>query len=243
MFGYHGVLLVPSFETTGLGPETDYLSPSYDVLNKGSFFTRSWASRNKMTRSSILGPASLFYLWRSFSTLGRIRAFEQETRDLDVEIKQMKELKANYDVTSLQELRRNMMGEVDIETLTIEQYLMLTQGNQAPGMVKPNFGMKEKDIEDMTIAEYNEYEAEMKRRSWRNVRPYFPTNHEDTNISTFHHNKRKVLDYLHHSYNSNTNVYYDLPPLLPCFKLVQLPTICRHELLEEDTDCVSEDES
>ncbi|GKA82747.1 hypothetical protein Tco_0789495 [Tanacetum coccineum] len=56
--GYHGVLLVPSFETAGLGPEMDYLSPSYDLLNKGPFFTRSWASRNKMARSSILGPAS-----------------------------------------------------------------------------------------------------------------------------------------------------------------------------------------
>ncbi|GKB91958.1 abscisic acid receptor PYL2-like protein [Tanacetum coccineum] len=58
MFGYHGVLLVPSFETVGLGPETDYLSPSYDLLNKGPFFTRSWASRNKMARSAILGPRS-----------------------------------------------------------------------------------------------------------------------------------------------------------------------------------------
>ncbi|GKB35084.1 hypothetical protein Tco_0880026, partial [Tanacetum coccineum] len=38
--------------------ETDYLSPSYPLLNKGPFFTRLWASRNKMTRSSILGPAS-----------------------------------------------------------------------------------------------------------------------------------------------------------------------------------------
>ncbi|GKD86725.1 hypothetical protein Tco_1357879, partial [Tanacetum coccineum] len=37
----------------------------------------------------------------------RIRAFDQETRDFDVEIKQMKELKANYSVTSPQELRRN----------------------------------------------------------------------------------------------------------------------------------------
>ncbi|GKA06314.1 zinc finger, CCHC-type containing protein [Tanacetum coccineum] len=136
-----------------------------------------------------------------------------------------------------------MIGEFNIETLTIEQYLMLTQGNQAPGMVKPKFGMKEKDIEDMTIAEYMEYEAAMKRQSWRNVRPYFPTNQEDTDISSFHHNKRKVLDYPHHSYDSKTNVYYDLPSLLPCFKPVQLPTICRHELLEDDIDYVSKDES
>ncbi|GKB07106.1 hypothetical protein Tco_0835339 [Tanacetum coccineum] len=45
----------------------------------------------------------------------------------------------------------NMMGEVDIKTLSIEQYLMLTQGNQAPGMVKSKFRMKEKDIEDMIL--------------------------------------------------------------------------------------------
>nr|GEX31719.1 hypothetical protein [Tanacetum cinerariifolium]GEY45110.1 hypothetical protein [Tanacetum cinerariifolium] len=40
-----------------------------------------------------------------------IRAFEQETQDLDVEIKQMNELKANYDVTSPQELRHNQVNE------------------------------------------------------------------------------------------------------------------------------------
>ncbi|GJT23280.1 retrovirus-related pol polyprotein from transposon TNT 1-94 [Tanacetum coccineum] len=65
MYGYHGVLLVPSFVTASRGPETDYLSPSYALLNKGSFFTRSWASRNKMARSSILGPASYGYMIES----------------------------------------------------------------------------------------------------------------------------------------------------------------------------------
>ncbi|GJU85824.1 phospholipase-like protein [Tanacetum coccineum] len=65
--------------------------------------------------------------------------------------------------------QRNMMGEIDIETLTIKQYLMLTQGNQAPVMVKPKFRMNEKDIEDMTIVEYMEYEAEMKRQSRSNM--------------------------------------------------------------------------
>nr|GEU69630.1 hypothetical protein [Tanacetum cinerariifolium] len=91
-------------------------------------------------------------------------------------------------------------------------YLMLTQGNQAPGMVKPKFRMKDKDIEDMTTAEYMEYKEEIK-------------------------------NYPHHSYDFKTNVYYDLPSLLPCFKPVQLPTICGHELLEEDIDYVLEDES
>ncbi|GKA57304.1 hypothetical protein Tco_0756492 [Tanacetum coccineum] len=31
----------------------------------------------------------------------------------------------------------NKMGDTDINTLTMEQYLALTRGNQAPGMVKP----------------------------------------------------------------------------------------------------------
>ncbi|GJR35351.1 hypothetical protein Tco_1211035 [Tanacetum coccineum] len=44
----------------------------------------------------------------------------------------------------------NIMDEVDIEDLTIEQHLRLTQENQTP-----------KKIEDMTIAEYVEYEKKM----------------------------------------------------------------------------------
>ncbi|GKC53060.1 hypothetical protein Tco_1075805 [Tanacetum coccineum] len=44
----------------------------------------------------------------------------------------------------------NIMDEVDIEDLTIKQYLRLTQENQTP-----------KKIEDMTIAEYVEYEKKM----------------------------------------------------------------------------------
>ncbi|GKA11902.1 putative reverse transcriptase domain-containing protein [Tanacetum coccineum] len=59
MFSYHGVLLVPSFVKAGPGLETDYLSPSYAFLNKRSFFTRSWASKNKMARSSILASFPL----------------------------------------------------------------------------------------------------------------------------------------------------------------------------------------
>ncbi|GJX64735.1 hypothetical protein Tco_0299078 [Tanacetum coccineum] len=34
----------------------------------------------------------------------------------------------------------NKMGEADINTLTMEQYLALTRGNQAPGVVKPEIG-------------------------------------------------------------------------------------------------------
>ncbi|GJU22160.1 hypothetical protein Tco_1155502 [Tanacetum coccineum] len=47
------------------------------------------------------------FLCEFFLLLRRIRALEQETRDLDVEIKQMKDLKASYGVNTPQELRRN----------------------------------------------------------------------------------------------------------------------------------------
>nr|GEY27097.1 hypothetical protein [Tanacetum cinerariifolium] len=47
-----------------------------------------------------------------------------------------------------------MTSEVNIDTLTIEQYLILTQRNQEPAMVKSEFrGMTKKDSEDMTIVE------------------------------------------------------------------------------------------
>ncbi|GKC85364.1 hypothetical protein Tco_1141081, partial [Tanacetum coccineum] len=68
----------------------------------------------------------------------------------------------------------NMMGEVDIDTLTIEQYLMLTQGNQAQGMVKTEFGgMMKQNVEDMTIAEYMRYKKEMKRPIEEVLNPIF----------------------------------------------------------------------
>ncbi|GKD75787.1 hypothetical protein Tco_1334069 [Tanacetum coccineum] len=58
----------------------------------------------------------------------------------------------------------NIMDEVDIEDLTIEQYLRLTQENQAP-----------KKIEDMTIAEYVEYEKKMNENHISNTKSYLPT--------------------------------------------------------------------
>ncbi|GJY37377.1 homeodomain-like protein [Tanacetum coccineum] len=47
----------------------------------------------------------------SDSNMGRIRALEQETQDLDMENKQMKNLKASNGVTTLQELRLNQIKE------------------------------------------------------------------------------------------------------------------------------------
>ncbi|GJY66465.1 reverse transcriptase domain-containing protein [Tanacetum coccineum] len=65
----------------------------------------------------------------------------------------------NYEISG-----RNIMDEVDIEDLTIEQYLRLTQENQTP-----------KKIEDMTIAEYVEYEKKMNENHISNTKSYLPT--------------------------------------------------------------------
>ncbi|GJU80463.1 hypothetical protein Tco_1282828 [Tanacetum coccineum] len=102
--------------------------------------------------------------------------------------------------------------------------------------------MMEKDIENMTIVEYMEYEAEMKRQSWRDAQSYFPTKYENTDINSFNSNKSRVLGYAHHSDDSKINAYYELPLLLPCFKPVQPHTKDRYEPLKEDTNYVSEDE-
>ncbi|GJX13751.1 hypothetical protein Tco_0205509 [Tanacetum coccineum] len=58
----------------------------------------------------------------------------------------------------------NIMNKVDIEDLTIEQYLRLTQENQTT-----------KKIEDMTIAEYVEYENKMNKNHISGTKTYLPT--------------------------------------------------------------------
>ncbi|GJZ40744.1 hypothetical protein Tco_0587630 [Tanacetum coccineum] len=57
----------------------------------------------------------------------------------------------------------NIMDEVDIEDLTIEQHLRLTQESQTP-----------KKIEDMTIAEYLEYEKKVNENHISNTKSYLP---------------------------------------------------------------------
>ncbi|GJS68217.1 reverse transcriptase domain-containing protein [Tanacetum coccineum] len=59
-----------------------------------------------------------------------------------------------------------MVG-INIDDLTIEQYLRLTSENQTPSMVKK--------VDDMTINEYMEYEERMKRQYSRSFGSYFPT--------------------------------------------------------------------
>nr|GEW62841.1 hypothetical protein [Tanacetum cinerariifolium] len=61
----------------------------------------------------------------------------------------------------------NIMNRINIDDLTIEQYLRLTQENQTPSMVKK--------VDNMTIAKYIEYEERIKRPYSRNFGSYFPT--------------------------------------------------------------------
>ncbi|GKA62673.1 hypothetical protein Tco_0762192 [Tanacetum coccineum] len=88
------------------------------------------------------------------------RALEKETRDLDVEIKQMKVLKASYGVTTPQELR-HMGDDVDINTLTMEQYLPLIQDNIRPSVVKPEIG------DDVEFEINSNFIRELKRKLFK----------------------------------------------------------------------------
>ncbi|GJU31738.1 hypothetical protein Tco_1175327 [Tanacetum coccineum] len=131
-----------------------------------------------------------------------------------------------------------MASKMDIDSLTIEQYLMLTEGSQTSGMVKPKF--RKKNIEEMTIDEYMEYEAEMKRKAWKNIGSYFPLNYDNKDVKLFNHAESRNLGYENHS---RINIQYGLPPLLPYFELIQPHTQDRYEPLDDDTKLVSEDES
>ncbi|GKE56410.1 hypothetical protein Tco_1495595 [Tanacetum coccineum] len=59
------------------------------------------------------------------------------------------------------------MDGININDLTIEQNLRLTQEHQTPSMVKK--------VDDITIAEYTEYKERIKRQYSRNSGSYFPT--------------------------------------------------------------------
>ncbi|GKC27593.1 copia protein [Tanacetum coccineum] len=104
----------------------------------------------------------------------------------------------------------NMMNEVDIENLTIEQYLMLTQEKQTHGMIRTEFGrIITKNIDDMTIAEYIEYEAEMIRDLWRYTR--------NSGLTTL--GGTKNLENMHQLDKLKTNAYF--PSIPTCFEPAQ----------------------
>ncbi|GKD55364.1 hypothetical protein Tco_1288751 [Tanacetum coccineum] len=101
------------------------------------------------------------------------------------------------------------MDGISINDLTIEQYLMMTQGGQVPTVVNQS------ELENMTIAEYVEYEEKLKRHHLGNPRSFSPTKYNYLNQDN------PYKKFLHYSYNVKTKTYYDLPLLLPCYKPIQ----------------------
>nr|GEW32671.1 hypothetical protein [Tanacetum cinerariifolium] len=76
------------------------------------------------------------------------------------------------------------------------------------------------DIENMTIVEYMKYAAEIKRRSrWNDRYGSRPKGYEYASFNSFHH--VECVAFLHYFDELKIDSYYDLPPLLPCFELVQ----------------------
>nr|GEV76308.1 hypothetical protein [Tanacetum cinerariifolium] len=119
----------------------------------------------------------------------------------------------------------SMMNEVDIENLTIEQYLMLTQENQTREIARTESGrMITKDIENMTIAEYMEYEVEMKRHPWGYAQSY------TRSLGSTTLGRSKVLENKHHLDKLKIN----FPPLPLCFKHAQPLAKNTHKPLEKD---------
>ncbi|GJT44409.1 hypothetical protein Tco_0953124 [Tanacetum coccineum] len=102
----------------------------------------------------------------------------------------------------------NIMDEVDIEDLTIERNLELTQENPAPRV-----GIK---VDDMTIAEYLEYEETIKTQDYDDYQPHSAK----TNVPT------KYRDHLSHNppLDAKTNHYFQAPlsPIYP--EITKIPS-------------------
>ncbi|GJT16654.1 hypothetical protein Tco_0875360 [Tanacetum coccineum] len=76
----------------------------------------------------------------------------------------------------------------------------------------------ETDIENMTLDEYREYEAEKERRLWDNARfKNSPTRYKGAEFNSSHRDKSVTLDFPHYYEDALLDKYYALPPLLPCF--------------------------
>ncbi|GJX39150.1 putative reverse transcriptase domain-containing protein [Tanacetum coccineum] len=81
-----------------------------------------------------------------------------------------------------------------------------------------------KDIENMTITEYMEYEAKMKRHPWGYAQSY------SRSLGSTTLGRSKVVENKHHLDKLKTNAYF--PSLPPCFKPAQPLTKNTHEPLD-----------
>ncbi|GJU27061.1 hypothetical protein Tco_1165682 [Tanacetum coccineum] len=90
----------------------------------------------------------------------------------------------------------------------------------------------------MTIAEYMEYEAELKKQSRRNARVSHLKNYEGMDLESSHHKNNIVLDYPHYSYDAKIDTYYDLPP--PVFPTCSTHTNYDHKPHYADVKSVTD---
>ncbi|GKA15308.1 hypothetical protein Tco_0695055, partial [Tanacetum coccineum] len=128
------------------------------------------------------------------------------------------------------------------------KYLILFGRNQAFDQelrdldIKTSKKMMKKaiDIENMTIVEYMEYEAELKKQSRRSTRLGHLKRYDGTDLKSSNRKKNIALEYLHYSDDAKIDVYYDLPPLLPCFQHVQPHTNYDHKPPYVNLDSVSD---
>ncbi|GJW22477.1 hypothetical protein Tco_0033099 [Tanacetum coccineum] len=82
MFGYHGDLLVPSFETAGLGPETDHLSPSVDMLSHVDTDFKNIAARIIERDKGLCISESIWTNFKDFVAAMESNTFQSETSKL-----------------------------------------------------------------------------------------------------------------------------------------------------------------
>nr|GEU35661.1 hypothetical protein [Tanacetum cinerariifolium] len=110
--------LLPNFDA----PKVIFFSPLADLMLSIGILLKNFKTlmlsdhpKNetlKLVRElSDFDPLFVMCLALMVSSIRKIQAVEQETRDLDVEIKQIKDLKASYGITTPQELCRNQIKE------------------------------------------------------------------------------------------------------------------------------------
>nr|GEW45686.1 hypothetical protein [Tanacetum cinerariifolium] len=80
-----------------------------------------------------------------------------------------------------------------------------------------------KEIDDMTIAEFLEYEATLKRRCAHSG--FKVTNYDSV------HREGMAKKYSHYDDDSRIDLYFELPPLLLCFRPSHVPISNENESL------------
>ncbi|GJX75825.1 hypothetical protein Tco_0322636 [Tanacetum coccineum] len=116
--------------------------------------------------------------------------------------------------------KRKMNQKYYLQKYKISNGLRAKELKRLKGIIKTESGrMITKNIDDMTIAEYMEYEAEMRRDPWRYTRNSGLTTPRET----------KSLENMHQPDKLKTNNYF--PSIPTCFEPAQLHTDDIHEPL------------